>query len=34
MASKKETLRTEIENDKKVAAEMKESNENLAESLK
>jgi hypothetical protein len=34
MTSKKDTLRTESENEKKVEAEMKESNGNLAESLK
>lgn len=34
MASKKETLRTEMDNDRKIQAEMNESNENLAHSLK
>ena len=34
MKSKKDTLKTEMENDKKIQAEMNESNENLAHSLK
>lgn len=34
MNAKKETLKTEIENDKKIQAEMNESNENLEKSLK
>lgn len=34
MNAKKDTLKTEIENDKKIQAEMNESNENLEKSLK
>lgn len=34
MASKKNTLRSEIENDKKIQVEMQESNGNLSNSLK
>jgi len=34
MASKKNTLKSEMENDKKIQAEMQESNGNLANSLK
>ena len=34
MKSKKDTLKTEMENDKKIQAEMNESNESMAQSLK
>jgi hypothetical protein len=34
MSGKKETLRSEMENEKKVMADIQESNENMAQSLK
>jgi len=34
MNSKKDTLKAEMENDKKIQAEMKESNENMGKTLK